>query len=83
MSSAIKEVEVTRVESCCGRTHRRFLVASDQNSVVSLAHSQKGIFFLFPGGEREGYRVKGGVLGLGGGRHACLKYKQRIHRKSN
>ena len=49
MSSAIKEVEVTRVESCCGHTHRRFLVASDQNSVVSLAHSQKGIFFYFQG----------------------------------
>ena len=45
--------------------------------------ARKGFFFSFPGSEREGYRVKGGVLGLGGGRHACLKYKWRILRKSN
>ena len=37
-------------------------------------------FFSFPGGGRDGHRVKGGVQG---GRHACLKYKLRILCKSS
>ena len=66
MSSAIKEEEVTRVESCYGHTHRRFLVASDQNSVVSLAHSQKGIFFFISREWEGGLQSQRRSPGVGG-----------------
>ena len=58
------------------------MVASDQNSMVSLAQTQKGIFFHFQGFRGRVTESKEESRG-GGGRHTCLKYKWRILCKSS